>query len=192
MVNTTYTRCRLKDVHYRETLARLENAKVFEKSHRKEAANEVGFLGEVVAESWLKKHNIGYRDDRGLTTHDYVLAKNLTLDVKTKDRTVVPKIHHDNSVPLYNHDHQRPDWYLFISLLRDKTKGDAGIYRFTTAFIVGAINIFSLERVGKVWEAGEVDPDNGTKFWTSCINVRMSDLTPLREVILEWGGLESR
>jgi len=39
-----------------------------------------------------------------------------------------------------------------------------------------------------VWKAGETDPDNGTTFWTSCINVSMDQLTPLREACAAWNG----
>ena len=65
------------------------------------------------------------------------------------------------------------DGHLLVSLLRDISADESNISRFREAHIVGAIDILTLENIGKTWEAGETDPDNGTTFWTSCINVNM-------------------
>ena len=148
----------------------------------------MGFLGEVIAMRWLRHRGIVFEDQRELTTHDLLIEGRHTLDVKTKDRTVKPMLHFDNSVPLYNHKHQRPAWYLFVSLLRDASVEKNDISRFREAYIVGAIDIVNLEKLGTVWEAGQTDPDNGTKFWTSCINVSMDQLVPLREACIVWNG----
>ncbi|CAN0508260.1 unnamed protein product, partial [Discosporangium mesarthrocarpum] len=161
----------------------LENTPVFENSHRKEAANEVGCLGEVVFEAFLNHHGINYSDERNLTSHDYTVGNKLSLDVKTKDRTVIPKIGYDNSVPIYNHEHQRVDYYYFISLLRDKNIDPSDIRRFTNAYILGGISRELLHKHGIVWKAGDVDSRNGTKFWTDCINVSMGDLIENRKML---------
>ena len=96
--------------------------------------------------------------------------------MKTKDRTAKPKKHYDNSVPLYNHSHQRPNYYYFISLLRKSHDNSDSIRRFSQAFIVGGIDLETLEKIGTRWKAGETDLRNGTKFWTDCINVSMEQL----------------
>lgn len=155
---------------------------IYSNSHRKEAANEVGALGEVVAEVWFKIHGIPYCDERENTTHDYLINGKYTLDVKTKDRTVPPKRYYECSVPAYNHSHQRPDYYLFVSLRRDRNNPDRSIRRFTDAYIVGGIDLEKLEEIKRVWKTDEVDPDNGTQFWTACLNVKMSDLIPLGDL----------
>ena len=67
--------------------------------------------------------------------------------------------------------------YYFISLFRDRNDKTKDITRFKEAFILGGIGIQELEKVGKIWEAGEIDQRNGTKFWTACINVSMAQLT---------------
>ena len=77
----------------------------------------------------MKQNNIPYTPELEKTTHDYLVGNGLTIDVKAKDRTVTPKFDYDNSVPLYNQTHQRPDYFLFISLERSrsnkkKTLGD--------------------------------------------------------------------
>ena len=48
---------------------------------------------------------------------------------------------------------------------------------------MGGIDIATLERHGKYWEKDQVDPSNGTKFWTDCINVNMMQLIDNHEMI---------
>lgn len=150
---------------------------VFEGSHRKLEANYVGCIGEMVVADYLRRNGIDVDDDREKTTHDFLAGPNKrTVDVKTKDRTVAPKIEYDNSVPLYNHDHQRPEFYYFVSLIRPKKSEKSDIFRFKKAFIIGGIDLNTLDRVGQRWEKDQVDASNGTKFWTACINVPMAQL----------------
>jgi len=181
-----YAKIELQDYHWEEAEFRVSQAPVYKGSHREKAANVVGFLGEVVAEAWFTKNGINYKDERSSTDKDYIVGGRYSLDVKTKDRTVRPKIDFDNSVPLYNHEHQRPDYYLFISLLRNKQHDQTDIKRFSQAFVVGAIDICKLDKEGRVWKKDEVDQSNGTKFWTDCINVKMNQLIPKDELLIVW------
>lgn len=148
---------------------------IYEYSHRKKEANIVGCLGEVVFEKFLAHFGIEFEDCRHGTEHDYRVS-GYTVDVKTKDRTVAPRLDFDNSVPLYNHEHQRPDYYYFVSLLRNPAIDARNPNRFTHAFLVGAIDLETLDRDGTRWEAGQTDPTNGTTFWTACMNVTMGQL----------------
>ena len=166
----------LTDAIYSEVQQRAEALPVFENSHRKYQANVVGCFGEVLFEMLLHHHKIDFIDNRDTTTHDYTVGNGITIDVKTKDRTVAPQRHYENSVPLYNHEHQRPDFYYFVSLQRDKGRRESDIRRFTHGYMLGGIDLGTLEGSGKQWEAGEIDPANGTKFWTACINIGMSGL----------------
>ncbi len=125
---------------------------VLKGSHRKEAANLVGSIGEIVFESCMKQHGIFVEDLTGRTDMDFRLQDRFTVDVKTKDRTVFPKAEYDNSVPLYNHEHQTPDYFFFISLVRDKAIDKNSPYRFTHACLVGSINKTSLDERGQVWK----------------------------------------
>jgi len=186
--NSSYTSITLNDYFWDATIERVKESPIYDGSHRGKQANEVGFLGEIVAESWFNKHGLLFQDDRSKTTQDYILNKKFTLDVKTKDRTVVPKSNYDNSVPLYNHAHQRPNYYLFISLFRDKNIPENDIRRFKQACIVGAIDIQTLDSIGKKWKRGETDSSNGTKFWTDCINIQMSELIPLKKIKDIWAN----
>jgi hypothetical protein len=114
--NPSYTRVtNIPEYVYREAESRTKNQRVFKKSHRKDEANGVGCLGEVIAEYWMKRSNVPYTPELEKTTHDYLVGNKLTIDVKTKDRPVKPQSDYDNSAPLYNHSHQRPD-YFFLYL----------------------------------------------------------------------------
>jgi hypothetical protein len=49
--NPSYTRVtNIPEYVYREAELRAENQRIFEKSHRKDEANGVGCLGEIIAE----------------------------------------------------------------------------------------------------------------------------------------------
>lgn len=172
----TYRKKVIQPYHLELAIKRVEKAPIYKLSHRKKEANEVGFLGEILFEEFLKQNNIKFSDERISTKYDYIINNAISVDLKTKDRTVVPKIYYDNSVPLYNHDHQRPDYYYFISLFRNKDDKSKNITRFKEAYILGGISITNLEKYGKKWKAGETDQSNGTKFWTACINVNMKQL----------------
>ena len=182
----TYRRIKLNEHHWKLTEERVNDSKIFENSHRKLEANQVGFLGEIVLEQFFTNEKIEFVNQTHETTHDYLIKQKYTLDLKTKDRTVIPKINFDNSVPLYNHAHQRPNFYYFISLLRDRNNDSTSISRFTHAFILGGIDIKTLEKVGKIWRAGQVDTDNGTKFWTDCINVSMKELIENKSMLKQF------
>jgi hypothetical protein len=188
--NPSYTRVNnIPEYVYREAELRAENQRVFKKSHRKDEANGVGCLGELIAEYWMKHQNIPFTPELEKTTHDYVVGNSLTIDVKAKDRTVRPKPDYDNSAPLYNHSHQRPDYFLFISLEREKTNKTKDVRRFHTANILGSISYEELDKIGIPFLENEKDWRNGTTFWTDCLNVEMWQLIPLKETIDIFKGI---
>lgn len=190
--NKTYTRTRLiSEKIYVEAQKRADILPIFDYSHRAKEANQIGCLGEVIAEYWMNINEIKYTPQLEKTTHDYIINDNLTIDVKTKDRTVVPKIDYDNTAPLYNHNHQKPDYFLFISLKRDKNNNSLDIRRFTEAYIVGSISYKELDLIGIPFLKGEKDWRNGTKFWTDCLNVEMWQLISLRETINIFKGKQN-
>lgn len=186
--NISYTRTVVIPEHiYLKAEDRARKQKIYKKSHREDEANGVGCLGEVVAEYWMSLHCIDYIVDLQCTTHDY-RVNGKTIDVKTKDRTVKPRREFDNSAPCYNHEHQRPDYFLFISLERDKHRKDKDLRRFHTANIVGGISYSELNKIGLRFLEGEKDWRNGTKFWTDCLNVEMWQLIPVKEMIQIFRG----
>ena len=159
----------------REAVERVGDLRIFARSHRGHHANVVGSIGEVVFERFLSAHGIVFRDHhRSSTKHDYVVDGGVSIDVKTKDRTVRPKPFFANSVSLYNHSHQRPDYYFFVSLLREP--GEFNLRLFRLAYLVGGIDITTLDRDGVRWKSGDVDPKNGIKFCMDCLNIETRSL----------------
>lgn len=169
-----------------EANKRLSQQPIYDYSHRGLEANQVGILGEIIFEKWLSYLNIPFINEKK-TTHDYRLINiNRTIEVKTKDRTVRPKSSYDCSVPLYNHEHQLADYYVFVSLLRDTTIPDNQIRRFKQGFILGACDKLTLEKNGVMWKKGQTDNSNGTTFWTDCINVKINQLISVSEISNTW------
>jgi hypothetical protein len=113
-----------------------------------------------------------------------------TIDVKTKDRTVYPLGCYDCSVPLYNHEHQRPERFVFVSLFREKGNNGERIERFIKAYIVGWCTLEQVDR-GEVWAQGDVDT-NGIEFWTACKNVHIKDLRRMTEMLAEYQARRAR
>lgn len=181
--NISYTRLSpIPEWLYQKAERRAEQQAVFSNSHRKEEANEVGCLGEVIFEHWLNQRGLAFTQELEKTTHDYRI-NGLTLDVKTKDRTVAPLRYFDNSAPLYNHEHQKPDFFYFISLQRQKGDDVKNLRKYFSAALVGGIGFQELDTVGIPFLAGEEDWRNGTTFWTDCLNVEMWQLIPNNEML---------
>ena len=188
---THYKRLRLSPELIQAARERAEELPVYEYSHRQKEANLVGCIGEVAFECFLHHFGVEFEDHRHGTEHDYVVG-GYTVDVKTKDRTVNPRIEFDNSVPLYNHEHQRPDYYYFVSLLRSPSAGHSRAERFTAANLVGGIDLGTLDSQGTKWGEGQTDPSNGTMFWTACMNVTMAQLLSNQEMLERFGGRAMR
>ena len=62
----------IQPYHLELAIKRVERAPVYKLSRRKKEANEVGFLGEVLFEEFLKKNNIKFSDERISTKHDFI------------------------------------------------------------------------------------------------------------------------
>lgn len=181
--NFSYTRLSpIPEVIYREAEIKAQEQKIFYNSHRKDEANGVGCLGEVIFEHWLSKKDVNFTVELEKTTHDY-RVHTYTVDVKTKDRTVKPKDFYDNSAPLYNHLHQRPDYFFFISLERSKSIDSKDLRRFHSAYLLGGISYTELDRIGVPFLEDEEDWRNKTRFWTDCLNVEMWQLVPNAEML---------
>ena len=163
---------------------------ILDRSIRGQEANIVGRLGEVVAESWLRDNNIQLVDQRDRTTHDYLLPDGLTsLEIKTKDRTVPLQYNYECTVPAYNHDHQRPDYYLFISLLKSKDESIDFIDRFTTAYIAGSVTRDQFNAKSRFFRAGDIDQANNMTIRIDCHNIFVSELTTPEDTIKQWARL---
>ena len=114
------------------------------------------------------------------------MNEKVTVGVKTKERIVVPMAHYDNSVPLYNHGHQRTNYYYFVSLLADREVEKDKLARFKTAYLLGGIDLGALDRNGVHWKASQTDPRKGTTFWTACVNFEMEQLISNTDLLRLW------
>lgn len=158
---------------------RAEAQGALDKSMRGMQASQVGALGELVGIRLLRERKVLFTEVFS-TQYDVAFiqeGRSRTMEFKTKERTVPPEPHFDCTIPLYNHEHQRPDYYFFISLL-SKGKSD-DINRFTKAYVLGVITLGELDSVGVRWNTGQVDKSNDWSPTIDCINVKVSDLTPL-------------
>jgi hypothetical protein len=143
------------------------------RSMRGAAGNEVGAMGELVAMRYLEQASVLFRDEPDYD-HD-IWTPHGTIDVKTKERTVSPLPHYDCTVAGYSEDVQKPDWFLFVSLLSDKSRG---CHRFKRGWVLGSIRHDEFWQQSRKVEQGEVDDSNGWAATISCRNLPISELRP--------------
>ena len=157
--------------------ARADATPELRRSMRGAKGNEVGAMGELVAMRYLDAAGVMYLDE-GKVNHDLRTAHG-TMDVKTKERTVMPQPHYDCTVPDYVGDAQKPDWYVFVSLLSDRGEG---CRRFTRAWVLGTIRRDLFYKEASEWSPENVDVSNGWKPTIRCWNVPVSSLRPPKQV----------
>jgi hypothetical protein len=153
--------------------ARAEEVGTLDRSMRGLQANQVGALGELIGLDYLR--GLGFEVEEIFSTKFDVRVKVegewKTLEFKTKERTVIPQPSYDCTVPAYNHSFQRPDYFLFISLL--SSGKSEKITRFSKGFILGSISLERFEEIATAW-----DPSKTT---INCYNVRIGELDPPKE-----------
>ena len=100
---------------------RIEDIPILKNSIRGKEANLIGSIGEVLFEKFIQDEGLMIEKETGDNqyNHDFIVNKMFTVDVKTKDRTVPPKDYYDCTVPVKNLGYQNPDFFYFISLLRE-------------------------------------------------------------------------
>jgi len=150
-----------------------ENLGELRNSIRKGGGNEAGFLGE---EATIMAYPHAYVDNT--YEHDIILH-GYKIEVKSKDRTVVPKPNYECSVSDYN-THQKADLYVFTSLLRT----DDG---YTDAYILGYSSPYYYFRNARKILRGETDPTNNWTASCDCYNLRISKLIP-PEMLNDFGA----
>lgn len=160
---------------------RAEELGLLDRSMRGLQASQVGALGELIGMNYLR--GLGFELEEVYSTKYDVRTKVAgewkTLEFKTKERSVAPLPHYDCTVPAYNHDHQRPDYFIFISLLSSEKSED--IKRFTKGFILGSISLERFEAIAKAWNPSQTDSSNGWIPTINCYNVSIAELDPPKE-----------
>ena len=158
--------------------ARADSTPELRRSMRGAEGNEVGAMGELVAMRYLDSQSVLYLDE-GKVNHDLRTGHG-TIDVKTKERTVVPKPHYDCSVPDYVGDWQKPDWYLFVSLMSDGSKGCG---RFKRGWVLGTIAREKFYEFATAKKPGVIDLSNGWDPTIRCWNLPVSALRVPKQMV---------
>lgn len=145
-----------------------------------ESGKQVGALGELIAEEHLRNCKVEFESvyTTKLDIIYYIDGKPLSLDVKAKQRTVLPRAHYTASLSAYLDDHQVVDTYLFISFLIDGSMPSTDMRRFKKAFILGSIRRSEAERYKESQKAGEVDYSNGFTPKVDTWQIRHDRLNP--------------
>lgn len=130
--------------------------------------NLAGFLGEEVVLA-------GFPGSRAHNTYDYdiLFDDTVRLEVKTKDRTVPPRIDYEVSVASFN-TRQQADFYVFVSLVRDKATNT-----YTRGYICGLIAKADYKANSTQLRKGDIDPSNGWEVSANCHNLPIGSLTRL-------------
>lgn len=143
------------------------------------AGSQVGKLGELAAYEYMRECGVHF-EEVDCTEYDsifYHLGNKYTLEIKTKERGVEPREDYECSAFAYNQDHQKPDFYLFVSLLSDKTKGKEDINRFTAAYILGTMSGVEFDLHARDLDTGYIDPTNNWSPSKDTRNVYIRDLS---------------
>ncbi|HCG6946950.1 TPA: hypothetical protein NJ333_004429 [Vibrio parahaemolyticus] len=144
-----------------------------------------GILGEMIAEHWLTKHNFTFEDCRDEFSHDYLVEGQIKLEIKTKRRTVAPRINYEATVPQYVHDIQKPTAYLFVSLRLTKGRDD-DFSRYTEGYIVGGISRSKFDKIKRSLHKGQHDTSNNWDCSEACYNVYISQLFTSNDYALKF------
>jgi hypothetical protein len=180
----SYIKVELNEEHFQRVDELCKNMPVWRLSYRGEEANPIGVLGEIIVEDWLKELNIQFVDERNLTTHDYSFTNGDTFEVKTKDRTKEPLDYYVATAPAYNHEHQKPNLYIFVSLKRPKGSSKDNVRNFTHAYIVGSCTRGHFEEYSIFRRKGYKDGSNKLPIKFDCFNILLKEIA-LPKVFLE-------
>ena len=142
-----------------EALGKLKN------SIRKGEGNVTGFLGEMAANKVIRGRIVSGN------SFDYdILKEEISWEVKTKARSVVPKPDYNCSVAEYN-TKQKCDRYIFVSLwpLENPTK----------AYVLGYLTKDEFYKKAFFLKKGQIEPGTPWRVKASCYNVKISELNQL-------------
>lgn len=133
-------------------------------SIRDGAGNLVGCIGE---QAFLELFPGAVSDNT--FQHD-IRMDDITIECKTKDRTVSPRLDYEASVANANTS-QQAEYYVFMSVLRDSATN-----RYIRAYFCGIISKKEYFEKATFLEAGTVDPSNGWRVKASCWNLPYREL----------------
>jgi len=134
-------------------------------SLRKGEGTLIGSIGELAIKQVYPYWNHS-------NTFDYDFEYDgIKIDIKTKDRTVPPRLNYEASISNYNIT-QKCDVYMFVSVLRNKSKNNL----FEKAYIMGLYMKEDYMRDATFLKKGSIDPSNNWKVGCDCYNLEYSRL----------------
>lgn len=127
--------------------------------------NIAGYLGEEVA----RRHLDGVIEETNYYNHD-MLIMGYKVEIKTKRRTVHPKIYYEVSVAKTS-THQRPDYYIFTSVDSEYV------------WLLGYIGYQEFIDMAREIPYGKPDGRNGFVCHADMLNLEHRYLHPIRDMI---------
>jgi hypothetical protein len=129
----------------------------------------VGYIAELGFKQHLNSKEIEYTWDGG-NSYDYDFTiGGVRVDLKTKDRTVAPRIDYECSIAEYSN--QDCEYFIFASLERNKAKN---IYN--RLWILGFISKDEYMKKSNQLRVGDIDPSNNWTVKEACRNLAISEL----------------
>jgi hypothetical protein len=162
---------------------------ILHNSHRGCMANYIGYIGLFYFNKWINGLSLQKNIlDLGITNlkatvidvinYDVLVEFNyggktysFKIEIKTKDRTVVPISNYEISIPVNTFKFQIPQYYFTISLKRQKEAVD----KFTDIYFLGYISRGGYEKNKYEVKAGL--QSNGAKFFCDTWNIKIDSLT---------------
>lgn len=129
--------------------------------------NRAGFLAELALCAYLGAERV----DK--SNHD-VVYENKRIEVKTKRRTVDPKSGYEGSVAVTS-EHQKPDYYAFLSLTFGKKSGNF-YSKLNSIWLCGFISYDDFIKKCVFYKKGDVDESNGFVVLTDMRNIKYGEL----------------
>jgi hypothetical protein len=161
---TGFIRVEITDEMMATAKAKAKDLGVLKNSIRGGGGNLAGFLGEEMVLA-------SFPESESANTYQHdVKMMGATFEVKSKDRTVDPRLDYDASVANFNTS-QRADFYVFTSVFRNKATG-----RYTHGHIVGLIPKEQYKSKATFLRVGDIDPSNGWEVKAACYNLAYRDL----------------
>jgi hypothetical protein len=173
-----------EDLHRKAyKLAYTEKSNYNEQTIRKDNSGRyAGFIGELSLMEYLEGTSLDYEwqnSNPRIPNYNYDFKINdVRIDVKTKDRTVEPKLFYECSIAEYSKD-QDCDYYIFCSLTKNRNLQ----YPYYTNNVLGYISKKEYFEKAYYRKKGEIDPSNGFATPKSCYNLKISELQPLSTLV---------
>lgn len=146
--------------------------------------NKAGYLGEEALAPYINAEIVS--NNRGLDKYSYdlMLSSGGRCEVKTKRRTVPPKMDYDVSIAETS-KHQKPDLYAFISLEFERAVGThpKKYIGLKNIWLCGFMPADEYWNKAKVWKKGKIDHTNNFKTHVNMYNLRIKDLYGSLEIL---------